>query len=144
MITTVSLVNSEPLLLELLALASLAYCSQKIVFFVMLTMTLKVMTMKTWMVNLLMVTLKVKTLTMKTWMENLLMYIHTSPGTSLGIETLKFYIWLEMTPLIEMMMYGNNLPCSSSCFPSDRLSAAGSIPRGAGPHAPPWCGILWS
>jgi len=71
----------------------------------------------------------VKTLTMKTWMENLLMYIHTSPGTSLGIETLKFYIWLEMTPLIGMMMYGNNLPLFFIMFPLRQTLCRGLNPK---------------
>jgi hypothetical protein len=85
--------------------------------------------MKIWMENLLMVTLKAKTLTMKTWMENLLMYIHTSPGTSLGIETLKFYIWLEMTLLIGMMIYGNNLPLFFIMFPLRQTRCLGLNPN---------------
>jgi hypothetical protein len=86
-----------------------------------MTLKAKTLTMKTWMENLLMVTLQAKTLTMKTWMENLLMEnIHTSlvnTGVSLGIETLKFYIWLEMTLLLVMMTYGNNLPLVFITFP---------------------------
>jgi hypothetical protein len=64
---------------------------QKIVFFVMLTMTLKA-----------------KTLTMKTWMVNLLM---------VNIHTSLVYIWLEMTLLLVMMTYGNNLPLIFITFP---------------------------
>jgi hypothetical protein len=77
MITTVFLDNSDTLATLILypflhELMTLVFCSQKIVFFVMLTTTLKVTTMKIWMKNLLMMTLKAKTLMMKTWMENLL------------------------------------------------------------------------
>jgi hypothetical protein len=145
-ITTVSLDNSDtlvtlilnPLLLELM---TLAYCSQKIVFFVMPTTTLKVTTMKNWMrnllrvkvtmmkiwmENLLIVTLIAKTLTMKTSMENLLIHIHISTGTSLGIESLKFYIWMEMTLLLGMMMYGNNLPLT---FPLRQSHCLGLNPK---------------
>jgi hypothetical protein len=75
----------------------LAYCSQKITFFATLTMTLKA-----------------KTFTMKTLMVKLLMVnIRTSlvnTGASLGIETLKSWIWLKMALLPVMMTYGNNLP----------------------------------
>ena len=98
----------------LLELTTLAYCSQKIVFFVKLTITLKVTTMKTWMENLL--------------IEN----IHTSlvnTGASLGIEKLKFYIWLEMTLLIGMMMYGNNLPLFFIMFPLRQTRCLGLNPN---------------
>jgi hypothetical protein len=81
------------------------------------------------MENLLMVTLKAKTLTMKTWMENLLIQIHILPGTSLGIETLKFYIWLKMALLLGMMINGNNLPLIFITFPLRQPHCLGLNPK---------------